>query len=69
MASPDPFMDDEYSCALCQRPIVSRQEFVFRVDGRVEHFKCPMTARRPGARVVPEPPAPPQDAAGNRAVA
>jgi hypothetical protein len=44
----------EVSCALCQKPIAARRDFVFRVDGRVEHVTCPEPARGPlAAEPVP----------------
>jgi hypothetical protein len=42
-------------CALCQQPIAARQNLLFRVDGQVEHVRCPMPARKPLARRAPAP--------------
>jgi hypothetical protein len=42
-------------CALCQQPIAARQNLLFRVDGQVEHVRCPMPARKPLARRAPTP--------------
>ena len=48
-------LDDGLSCALCQRPIEKRQDYMFRVDGRLEHMKCSAWAREPTARQAPMP--------------
>jgi|RhiMetdeSRZDD1v2_1073273.scaffolds.fasta_scaffold4648039_1 hypothetical protein len=43
-------MEDEVSCALCGLRIAPRKDFVFRVDGRIEHVKCPVPAPKPPNR-------------------
>jgi hypothetical protein len=63
-----PVDDEEMTCAVCQRPIVPTRDFVFRVDGRLEHLECPAAAW-PAARLAPEPPTTPQDPADKSAVA
>src|SRR5262245_18250761 len=46
--------DDQISCALCRQPIQTRQNVLFRVDGRVEHLTCLASGRKPLARVSSE---------------
>jgi hypothetical protein len=38
-------------CALCQEPILARQNVAFRVDGGVQHASCPAPVRKPLDRV------------------
>src|SRR5262249_14269320 len=48
-------MGDEVSCALCQRPIQTRERAIFRADGHVAHVACLASTRKPLARLVSEP--------------
>jgi hypothetical protein len=40
-------MEDEVSCVRCGLRIAPRKDFVFRIDGRIEHVKCPVPAPAP----------------------
>jgi hypothetical protein len=42
-------MEDEVNCARCGLRVAPRKDFVFRVDGRIEHVKCPVPAQKPPA--------------------
>lgn len=55
MTSRDLSKGDNEVCALCQQPIEPRKDFIFRVDGLLQHTKCPVQTRKPGARVPREP--------------
>jgi hypothetical protein len=50
-----PMDDEKTTCAVCEQPIVPTRDCIFRVDGRLEHLRCPAAARKPGARVTTEP--------------
>jgi hypothetical protein len=55
-SAPEPALrDDVARCALCQQSIAARQNLLFRVDGQVEHVRCPMPGRKPLARRAPRP--------------
>jgi hypothetical protein len=47
------FPGDVATCARCRQPIAARQNLSFRVDGQMEHARCPMPARKPLARRGP----------------
>ena len=47
--------DEEIICVLCRRPIEPPRDYVFRVDGQLEHMECPAPARKPATKVRFEP--------------
>jgi hypothetical protein len=40
------------NCARCGLRIAPKKDFVFRVDGSIEHVKCPVPAQKP---LAPDP--------------